>query len=46
MLVLQKVPMMNGMQNFTRPFHDRQLNPKVQPRKIKVKMTAAGMDGR
>jgi hypothetical protein len=46
MLVLQKVPTMNGMQNFTRPFHDLQLRPRVQPRKIKVKMTAAGIDGR
>jgi hypothetical protein len=45
-LILQAVPMMKGMLNFTRPFHDRQLRPTVQPRKIKVKMTAAGIDGR
>ena len=38
--------MMKGMLNFTRPFHDFQLRPKVQPRKIKVKITAAGIDGR
>jgi hypothetical protein len=38
--------MMKGMLNFTRPFQDLQLRPKVQPRKIKVKMTAAGIDGR
>jgi hypothetical protein len=38
--------MMNGVQNFTRAFHDLQLRPKVHPRKINVKITAAGMDGR